>query len=130
MGANRCHTCRKRKTRCDGERPVCRACKDNGHDCLGYANSRRAQAGSGKPKSAKPRVAEQDVEDSQRDAQASVSPQVSVPLNANPAGVEVHEQDGSTYPELYHDNMSSTSQERRHAIDGKTTKLDNRVFFR
>ncbi|TDZ31682.1 Nitrogen assimilation transcription factor nit-4 [Colletotrichum spinosum] len=31
-----CLTCRKRKTRCDGERPVCSTCTKNGHNCLGY----------------------------------------------------------------------------------------------
>ncbi|KAH6950712.1 hypothetical protein HG530_011381 [Fusarium avenaceum] len=31
-----CLTCRKRKTRCAGERPVCSTCTKNGHECLGY----------------------------------------------------------------------------------------------
>lgn len=31
-----CRTCRKRKTRCDGRRPNCETCTDNGHECLGY----------------------------------------------------------------------------------------------
>ncbi|KAK0740147.1 fungal-specific transcription factor domain-containing protein [Schizothecium vesticola] len=31
-----CLTCRKRKTRCAGEKPVCSTCTKNGHDCLGY----------------------------------------------------------------------------------------------
>ncbi|KAF3766189.1 hypothetical protein M406DRAFT_339457 [Cryphonectria parasitica EP155] len=31
-----CLTCRKRKTRCDGEKPICSACEKNGHQCLGY----------------------------------------------------------------------------------------------
>ncbi|EXJ87393.1 hypothetical protein A1O3_04352 [Capronia epimyces CBS 606.96] len=32
-----CLTCRKRKTRCSGERPECKTCTDNGHVCSGYA---------------------------------------------------------------------------------------------
>lgn len=32
----RCLTCRKRKTRCAGDRPTCSTCKKNGHKCLGY----------------------------------------------------------------------------------------------
>ncbi|RDL39629.1 Uncharacterized protein BP5553_03969 [Venustampulla echinocandica] len=32
-----CRTCRKRKTRCDGKRPLCSTCTENGHECLGYA---------------------------------------------------------------------------------------------
>ncbi|KAK3386550.1 fungal-specific transcription factor domain-containing protein [Podospora didyma] len=31
-----CLTCRKRKTRCAGEKPVCSTCTKNGHNCLGY----------------------------------------------------------------------------------------------
>ncbi|KAG9239072.1 fungal-specific transcription factor domain-containing protein [Amylocarpus encephaloides] len=31
-----CRTCRKRKTRCDGKRPLCSTCTENGHTCLGY----------------------------------------------------------------------------------------------
>jgi hypothetical protein len=36
---NRCQTCRKRKIRCDGARPQCSTCKENGHQCLGYNDS-------------------------------------------------------------------------------------------
>ncbi|KAM7208523.1 Fungal specific transcription factor domain containing protein [Naviculisporaceae sp. PSN 640] len=31
-----CLTCRKRKTRCAGEKPICSTCTKNGHTCLGY----------------------------------------------------------------------------------------------
>ncbi|KAK0706344.1 fungal-specific transcription factor domain-containing protein [Lasiosphaeria miniovina] len=31
-----CLTCRKRKTRCAGEKPVCSTCTKNGHNCFGY----------------------------------------------------------------------------------------------
>ncbi|KAK0639432.1 fungal-specific transcription factor domain-containing protein [Cercophora newfieldiana] len=31
-----CLTCRKRKTRCAGEKPICSTCAKNGHECLGY----------------------------------------------------------------------------------------------
>ncbi|KAL2024293.1 hypothetical protein VTK56DRAFT_8775 [Thermocarpiscus australiensis] len=33
-----CLTCRKRKTRCAGEKPVCSTCAKNGHVCLGYTD--------------------------------------------------------------------------------------------
>lgn len=36
MHVNRCRTCRKRKTRCDGKRPLCSTCTDNGHECMGF----------------------------------------------------------------------------------------------
>lgn len=32
-------TCRKRKTRCAGEHPICSTCTKNGHVCLGYSDS-------------------------------------------------------------------------------------------
>lgn len=35
----RCLTCRKRKTRCDGEKPTCSTCEKNGHQCLGYPDN-------------------------------------------------------------------------------------------
>ncbi|KIW18878.1 hypothetical protein PV08_03167 [Exophiala spinifera] len=31
-----CLTCRRRKTRCSGERPLCKTCTENGHACSGY----------------------------------------------------------------------------------------------
>ncbi|KAK8039448.1 hypothetical protein PG993_007859 [Apiospora rasikravindrae] len=34
-----CLTCRKRKTRCDGEHPTCHTCSKNGHVCLGYTDA-------------------------------------------------------------------------------------------
>lgn len=34
-----CQTCRKRKTRCSGEKPYCKTCTDNGQACGGYADS-------------------------------------------------------------------------------------------
>jgi len=33
-----CLTCRKRKTRCAGEHPVCSTCSKNGHECQGYTD--------------------------------------------------------------------------------------------
>ncbi|KAH7039901.1 fungal-specific transcription factor domain-containing protein [Microdochium trichocladiopsis] len=33
-----CLTCRKRKTRCAGEHPVCSTCTKNGHECQGYTD--------------------------------------------------------------------------------------------
>lgn len=31
-------TCRRRKTRCAGEKPICSTCSKNGHQCLGYGD--------------------------------------------------------------------------------------------
>ncbi|KAF5139283.1 putative transcriptional regulatory protein [Metarhizium anisopliae] len=36
-----CLTCRRRKTRCAGERPVCSTCTKNGHQCQGYPEDSR-----------------------------------------------------------------------------------------
>ncbi|EGE05929.1 C6 transcription factor [Trichophyton equinum CBS 127.97] len=38
-----CRTCRKRKSRCSGEQPVCKTCTDYGHTCLGYSDPASAQ---------------------------------------------------------------------------------------
>ena len=39
MDCFRCQTCRKRKTRCSGERPSCDTCLQTGQTCLGYSES-------------------------------------------------------------------------------------------
>lgn len=39
----RCRTCRKRKTRCDGKKPLCSTCLENGHECLGYVEEGSAK---------------------------------------------------------------------------------------
>lgn len=38
---DRCLTCRRRKTRCAGERPLCSTCTRNGHLCLGYPEDKK-----------------------------------------------------------------------------------------
>ncbi|EGD99416.1 C6 transcription factor [Trichophyton tonsurans CBS 112818] len=35
-----CHTCRKRRVRCDGALPACQKCRDRGPDCLGYGKQK------------------------------------------------------------------------------------------
>ncbi|GBF67196.1 hypothetical protein TMEN_9919 [Trichophyton mentagrophytes] len=35
-----CHTCRKRRVRCDGAVPACQKCRDRGLDCLGYGKQK------------------------------------------------------------------------------------------
>ncbi|PTB63687.1 N-terminal binuclear Zn cluster-containing/DNA binding domain-containing protein [Trichoderma citrinoviride] len=41
-----CLTCRRRKTRCAGERPLCSTCTKNGHQCLGYPEDRKDGEGA------------------------------------------------------------------------------------
>lgn len=36
-----CLTCRRRKTRCAGERPLCSTCTKNRHECLGYPEDKK-----------------------------------------------------------------------------------------
>lgn len=38
-----CLTCRKRKTRCSGDRPQCKTCTDTGHTCAGYPGSQEGR---------------------------------------------------------------------------------------
>ncbi|CAM1510576.1 Fc.00g009110.m01.CDS01 [Cosmosporella sp. VM-42] len=40
-----CLTCRRRKTRCAGERPLCSTCTKNGHECLGYPEEIKKEGG-------------------------------------------------------------------------------------
>ncbi|KAM0285820.1 hypothetical protein ACHAQH_001282 [Verticillium albo-atrum] len=56
-----CLTCRKRKTRCAGERPICSTCTKNGHECLGYTDLPDKKGGSSGTGSAPD--AQNDVED-------------------------------------------------------------------
>ncbi|RDW90149.1 putative C6 transcription factor [Aspergillus mulundensis] len=53
-----CLTCRKRKTRCSGEKPVCRTCIDYNHQCLGYDGPShvRAQSDTASHSSAAPSI--------------------------------------------------------------------------
>src|ERR1044072_9170626 len=38
-----CLTCRRKKTRCSGERPVCATCVNNKHECAGYGDDNDAK---------------------------------------------------------------------------------------
>lgn len=40
-----CLTCRRRKTRCSGERPLCLTCTKNGHQCLGFGEEYKTDPG-------------------------------------------------------------------------------------
>jgi hypothetical protein len=39
-----CQTCRRRKIRCDGTKPICTTCAENGHSCLGYSDGPQVKA--------------------------------------------------------------------------------------
>ncbi|KAL6855508.1 hypothetical protein ACO1O0_006657 [Amphichorda felina] len=45
-----CLTCRRRKTRCAGERPQCSTCTKNGHRCLGYPEDKKDSNDAGDAK--------------------------------------------------------------------------------
>lgn len=45
-----CLTCRRKKTRCSGERPVCGTCLQNKHDCAGYGDDTATSHVSKPPK--------------------------------------------------------------------------------
>ena len=66
----RCRTCRKRKTKCDGDQPVCKPCKLGGHVCLGYAESSRSLLGSrnGRPERSLARRQSEETNSSPRPA--------------------------------------------------------------
>ncbi|EFR04048.1 pathway-specific nitrogen regulator [Nannizzia gypsea CBS 118893] len=52
-----CRTCRKRKSRCSGEQPVCKTCTDYGHTCLGYSEPATAQPAASSSSSSNTRPA-------------------------------------------------------------------------
>lgn len=60
-----CRTCRKRKTRCDGKRPHCTTCAENGHQCMGYAET-------GTPNRPTPRVSNTPRNDDGHDEETAV----------------------------------------------------------
>ncbi|KAJ4173020.1 hypothetical protein NW754_012025 [Fusarium falciforme] len=49
-----CLTCRKRKTRCAGERPFCSTCTKNHHRCLGYPEEIKKEDGEKQTPASKP----------------------------------------------------------------------------
>ncbi|KAM3548213.1 hypothetical protein ARSEF4850_009542 [Beauveria asiatica] len=53
-----CLTCRRRKTRCDGERPTCSTCSRNGHKCLGYPDENKRDG---------PDVADQSIDENDQE---------------------------------------------------------------
>ncbi|KAG5937779.1 hypothetical protein E4U53_008138 [Claviceps sorghi] len=55
-----CLTCRRRKTRCAGERPVCSTCTKNGHQCQGFPEDSRKDV-AGEPLDAKVAVGDEDI---------------------------------------------------------------------
>ncbi|KAG6040596.1 hypothetical protein E4U41_007790 [Claviceps citrina] len=55
-----CLTCRRRKTRCAGERPICSTCTKNGHGCQGYPEDPRKDV-AGEPLDVKVAVKAEDV---------------------------------------------------------------------
>ncbi|KAH6679914.1 pathway-specific nitrogen regulator [Plectosphaerella plurivora] len=66
-----CLTCRKRKTRCAGERPICSTCKKNGHECLGYTDipDKRPTEGNAadRPRSAYDDLPDEDVDEEEEE---------------------------------------------------------------
>ncbi|KAH6680324.1 fungal-specific transcription factor domain-containing protein [Halenospora varia] len=66
-----CRTCRKRKTRCDGQKPVCLTCSQNGHECLGYADGVESNTKKDRKNSDATRQADEDNdEDDDRSAES------------------------------------------------------------
>lgn len=59
----RCLTCRRRKTRCAGERPLCSTCTKNGHECLGYPEDKRDGTDAAEGRSAQDEENETDGDD-------------------------------------------------------------------
>ncbi|KIW69902.1 hypothetical protein PV04_02219 [Phialophora macrospora] len=106
-----CLTCRKRKTRCSGERPECKTCTDYGHGCSGYAD--RASREDGRAEENDEEEVESGVRPSQTlsndvDAVARVSSMIEQPERELRSAA-----DEIISPASNHTGSSSTSSRNR-----------------
>ncbi|KIW88337.1 uncharacterized protein Z519_10905 [Cladophialophora bantiana CBS 173.52] len=107
-----CLTCRKRKTRCSGERPECKTCTDNSHVCSGYADRPTRKDGE---------RADEDAEDEadsgsstpqkhSRDAEVAMKPRYGPEKETD----NKHREDGGMIsPSSNHTSSSFTSSRNR-----------------
>ncbi|EXJ61596.1 hypothetical protein A1O7_02024 [Cladophialophora yegresii CBS 114405] len=110
-----CLTCRKRKTRCSGERPLCKTCTDYGHDCSGYTDRPSREDG---------RVEENDDE---VDISVPTSQTPSKDVDATARVSETVEQPEREPPSAVEDIISPASNDTRSSF----TSSRNRVpYFR
>ncbi|KAH5752312.1 hypothetical protein HBI88_218900 [Parastagonospora nodorum] len=72
-----CLTCRRKKTRCSGERPVCSTCVNNKHECAGYGEDSNA-ANDAKEKESK-KAAPRESNASPRKVEQPIDPQLTRP---------------------------------------------------
>ncbi|KAH6644716.1 fungal-specific transcription factor domain-containing protein [Boeremia exigua] len=69
-----CLTCRRKKTRCSGERPVCGTCAQNKHECAGYGDDTAAEPGRDSKKTARRESVVSTASATARKSEAPVDP--------------------------------------------------------
>ncbi|KAH8897789.1 hypothetical protein GQ53DRAFT_451084 [Thozetella sp. PMI_491] len=94
-----CLTCRKRKTRCAGEKPVCSTCSKNGHRCLGYGDA---------------------VEKPLKKESGPVSGSAAVKLERGDAGDLHQERDQSEFDDAYDDEDERPHWKHKNGAKGVT----------
>lgn len=125
-----CLTCRKRKTRCSGERPICKTCIDNGHSCAGYVE-RPSRKSIGK-------ASLDDDEDEEEDELGDSTPrrhkiptQFTTPVNEVVSQMPPMVRKESVESNIAKDALDFKSPESTHTANSSSVSLKHRIpFFR
>ncbi|KAK4228308.1 fungal-specific transcription factor domain-containing protein [Podospora fimiseda] len=114
-----CLTCRKRKTRCAGEKPICTTCSKNGHHCLGYndLDERRNSLSRG---TALPKIADNEavIEDFEDDIKLEQSEWSSQNEDDNHNQNLIQETNGGDHSEPQVESGPSTSKPKPRPMAG------------
>ncbi|KAH7066996.1 pathway-specific nitrogen regulator [Paraphoma chrysanthemicola] len=102
-----CLTCRRKKTRCSGERPVCSTCVNNKHECAGYGDDSSTS----------------DAKDTKKAARRESHPTNSAPLPPPPRKQEQPIDPQLTGPPLQH--APSTVSQRSDSTSSHILKRED-----
>jgi hypothetical protein len=131
-----CLTCRKKKTRCSGERPVCGTCQQNRHECAGYGDDNGSMSADPNRDTKKPARRESNVASTPpvRKLEQPIDPQLTRPVLAHHASTLSQTSDFSIAnpsPKREEDMTASTASMGSTASTGLTLSTRNRMpYFR
>ncbi|KAF2828189.1 hypothetical protein CC86DRAFT_206536 [Ophiobolus disseminans] len=91
-----CLTCRRKKTRCSGERPVCSTCTNNKHECAGYGDDGASDSREKKPVRRESNTASNAPQRPPRKQEQPVDPQLTRPPIQQPAISTLSQRSDST----------------------------------
>ncbi|KAH9872181.1 hypothetical protein IAQ61_005016 [Plenodomus lingam] len=120
-----CLTCRRKKTRCSGERPFCGTCTQNKHDCAGYGDDQGASDANRDAKKAVGRGSQQSSSSNTTTSSTSKgNPTTS--SNANPPSSHKYEQpiDPQLTRPLPPHTLSSTSHLSDSSLHTRSPKRE------